>query len=141
MALPSRVKYSALFTGTILLFSSSGFAASEQLERGKYLVEEVGQCQTCHSPKLENGDYDKSKWLKGATLNIQPIAEVKGWHKAAPDLTPTGRLWSRWKEEGLVKFMQTGRGPTGNAADPPMPTYKLTKRDAEAVVEYLKSLK
>jgi mono/diheme cytochrome c family protein len=121
--------------------TSGVYAADDKTERGKYLVEEVAQCQNCHTPRLTTGEMDKSKWLKGATLNVQPIEPIEKWHKTAPDLTPSGRLWTRWKEEGLVKFMQTGRGPSGNVADPPMPTYKLTKDDAEAVVEYLKTLK
>jgi hypothetical protein len=87
------------------------------VERGKYLVEEVAQCQMCHSPRIENGDYDKTKWLKGATLNLQPIQPVEKWHKSAPDLTPSGRLWTRWKEEGLAKRDRHGaeRKPRGPA--------------------------
>lgn len=129
-----------LFVSVVTL-ASGVYAAEDKAARGKYLVEEVAQCQNCHSPKLESGEYDKTKWLKGATLNVQPIQPIDKWHKAAPDITPSGRLWARWKEEGLAKFMQTGLGPTGHAADPPMPTYKLSKDDAEAIVEYLKTLK
>jgi mono/diheme cytochrome c family protein len=125
----------------VFTLASGVYGADDKAARGKYLVEEVAQCQNCHSPRMENGEYDKTKWLKGATLNLQPIQPIDKWHKTAPDLTPSGRLWGRWKEEGLVKFMETGRGPSGNAADPPMPTYKLSKDDAEAVVEYLKTLK
>ncbi len=116
-------------------------AGQKEIENGKYLAEEVAQCQRCHTPKLENGDLDKSKWMKGATLDIQPVATIKAWHKTSPDLTPAGRLWQRWTEAGLVKFLVTGLGPSGNAADPPMPTYKLSQKDAESVVEYLKTLK
>jgi hypothetical protein len=79
--------------------------------------------------------------LKGTTLDFQPIAEIKGWHKTTPDITSTSRLWDRWKEEGFVKFLETGANPRGNAADPPMPAYKLAPADAQAVVDYLKSLK
>jgi mono/diheme cytochrome c family protein len=116
-------------------------ADADKVERGRYLVEEVGKCQDCHTPRTEAGEFDKSRWLKGTALNVQPIQPVKGWHKASPDLTPAGRLFQRWGEAGLVKFMTTGTGPTGNGADAPMPTYKLKKDDAEAIVEFLKSLK
>ena len=37
-------------------------------------------------------------------------------------------------------FGKTGLGPTGNKADPPMPLYKLKHEDAQAVVDYLKTL-
>jgi hypothetical protein len=73
---------------------------------------------------------------------VQPIDPIKGWHKTSPDLTASGRLWQgRWGQAALVKLLSTGLGPGGNPADPPMPTYKMTPDDAEAVVEYLKTLK
>jgi hypothetical protein len=79
---------------------------------------------------------------KVATLNVQPIDAIGGWHKTSPDLTASGRLWQgRWGQAALVKLLSTGLGPGGNPADPAMPTYKMTQDDAEAVVEYLKSLK
>lgn len=112
-----------------------------KVQRGKYLVEEVGKCQMCHTPRLENGEIDKEHWLKGTTLDFAPIRPVEGWHKTAPDLTPSGRLWERWGEAGLVKYMETGLNPRGNPAGPPMPTYKLPAEDAEAIVAFLKTLK
>ncbi|HYM09502.1 MAG TPA: c-type cytochrome [Bryobacterales bacterium] len=108
--------------------------------RGKYLVESVSMCQDCHTPKTESGEMDKSKWLKGGALNISAIQPVAKWHKTAPDLTSSGRLFKRWGVEGLVKFLETGNGPTGHPADPPMPAYRLSHEDAVAVVEYLKTL-
>jgi mono/diheme cytochrome c family protein len=121
-----------------LVWSAYG---ADLVERGKYLVEEVGKCQDCHTPRQADGRLDKTQWLKGTVLDFQPINPVPGWHKASPDLTPAGRLWERWGEKGLVVFLTTGKGPTGHAADPPMPTYTLKAEDAEAMVAYLKSLK
>lgn len=132
------VKFLGMFCATALM----GFAAdSDPVPYGKYLVEEVGKCQDCHTPKTATGELDKAKWLKGATLDIQPAQEVKGWHKTSPDLTSTSRLFARWGEAGIVKFLETGAGPNGHPADPPMPAYKLKPADAEAMVAYLKTLK
>jgi mono/diheme cytochrome c family protein len=123
-------------------FAAAGVAADEKsIERGRYLVDEVAKCGDCHTPKDEKGQFDKTKWLKGAVLDFAPLQPVPGWHKTSPDLTPTGSLWRKWGEGALVKYMMTGLGPRGNPADPPMPAYKLTKEDAEAIVDYLKSLK
>jgi mono/diheme cytochrome c family protein len=131
-----------MFSRLCLLPAAAGLLfAQDNLQRGKYLVEEVAKCQMCHTARDESGEYVKDKWLKGAPLDFTPTKEVKGWHKAAPDLTSTSRLFTRWKEEGLVNFLVTGKGPSGNKAGPPMPTYNLTKEDARAVVDYLKSLK
>ncbi|MBZ5592965.1 MAG: c-type cytochrome [Acidobacteriia bacterium] len=115
--------------------------ASHQTERGKYLVEEVAKCQDCHTPRGADGQLDREKWLKGAVLDFQPMQPVKEWHKTSPDLTPGSRLWNRWGEKGITEFLKTGLGPSGHAADPPMPAYKLKAEDAEAMVEYLKTLK
>ena len=126
---------------TSLAFACQGLAQSDKVARGKYLVEEVAKCGDCHTPKTSEGALDREKWLKGTTLDFQPMQPVKGWHKTSPDLTPGSRLWQRWAEAGLVKFLSTGLGPSGKSADPPMPMYKMTQEDAEAVVGYLKSLK
>lgn len=116
-------------------------ADSDSIARGKYLVEEVGKCSECHTPLAADGKPDMSKFLKGATLTFQPIDPVPGWHKTSPDITSTGRIWARWGDEGSVKFFETGKNPRGNAADPPMPAYTMTHSDAQAVVDYLRSLK
>jgi mono/diheme cytochrome c family protein len=123
------------------LLASPLFAQADNVARGKYLVEEVARCQECHTPKTADGKFDETKWLKGATLNIQPIEETKGWHKTSPDLTSTSRLWQSWKEAGILKFLTTGLNPRGRPADAPMPMYKLRPDDAQAIVDYLKSLK
>ena len=115
--------------------------ASEQSDRGKYLAEQVAQCQNCHTPRGADGELDRAKWMKGAELNVQPIQPIKDWHKMSPDLTPGSRLWQRWGEKGITEFLKTGKGPSGHAADPPMPTYNLKAEDAEAIVVYLKELK
>jgi mono/diheme cytochrome c family protein len=131
-------KYTLL--GAVLVCSLAFAADNDKIERGKYLTEEIAKCQDCHTPRGENGQLDRTKWMKGATLDFKPVQEVKGWHGGSPDLTGTGRLFQRWGEAGLVKFLVTGKGPRGNAADPPMPAYTLKQEDAEAIVAYLKTL-
>lgn len=111
-----------------------------KLERGKYLVEEIGRCQECHTPKTETGEFDKARWMKGATLVAVPSAPIADWHQKSPDLTSTGALWTRWGQEGFSKFLQTARNPRGGKAGPPMPAYMVTAEDGDAIAAYLKSL-
>lgn len=131
----------ALPVGILSVVLPGAIFAAGELERGKYLVEEVAKCQDCHTPRAADGQLDQTKWLKGAVLDFQPMQPVKEWHKTSPDLTPGSRLWQRWGEKGLTEFLKTGLGPSGHGADPPMPAYKLKSDDAEAIVQYLKSLK
>jgi len=116
------------------------FGQTSNLERGKYLVEEVGRCQECHTPKTESGDFDKSKWMKGATLVGVPSTPVADWHQRSPDITSTSALWARWGQDGFSKFLQTAKNPRGGKAGPPMPAYMLKAEDADAIAAYLKSL-
>ena len=135
---------SGMRTGILLICLAVGEAAAQDsaavVERGKYLAESVGACHTCHTPKLETGELDKSKWMKGAVLDIAPLKTIPKWHKTSPDLTPSGTLFKKWGPAGIVKFLVTGKNPKGNPADPPMPTYQFSHEDAVAVVEYLKTL-
>lgn len=124
-----------------LFVASLALAGEKEIAYGKYLAEEVAKCQDCHTPKSATGELDKTKWLKGATLDFQPVTPIERWHKTSPDITPSGRLWQRWGEKAVLEYLQTGLTPKGKPADPPMPAYKLKKADAEAMLEYLKSLK
>ena len=111
-----------------------------RLERGKYLAEEVGRCQECHTPTLPDGTFDKANWMKGATLVGIPAKPIEDWHQKAPDITSTSKLWTNWKYEGFVAFLQTAKNPRGHKAGPPMPAYTMKTEDAEAMAAYLKSL-
>ena len=110
------------------------------IARGKYLAEEVARCQDCHTPKMANGTYIRSQWMKGSTISVMPAAPVTGWKSAAPDITPNGPVWKRWNDEGMINFLVTGKSPRGGKAGSPMPTYNLKKEDAEAIVAFLKTI-
>jgi mono/diheme cytochrome c family protein len=120
--------------------TSTVFAQDAKVERGKYLVEEIGRCQECHTPRTETGEFDKSRWLKGATLIGVPPTPIADWHQKSPDLTSTSALWTRWGQDGFSKFLQTAKNPRGGKAGPPMPAYMLKAEDADAIAAYLKSL-
>ena len=125
----------------VLMFGQDAGAGPDgKVARGKYLVEEVAKCQECHTPKLDNGNFIKSQWMKGATMNLISAAPVAGWHSVTPDVTPGGALWKRWGDEGMLAFLMTGKTPRGGNAGPPMPAYTLKREDAEAIVAFLKSL-
>ncbi len=112
---------------------------AEAVKRGRYLVNEMGKCGDCHTPR-KAGIPDKTKWLKGSPLGFAPLGPVPGWATAAPDLTSTSPLWKSWGEKGLVQFLTTGVAPNGKPAGPPMPQYTITSQDAGAIVAYLKTL-
>ncbi len=118
------------------LNASSADTDAAQIERGKYLVERAGVCQDCHTPLNAKGQPDRSKWFQGGPLSFKPIQPVPHWRDAASSIAGLAGC----READAVKFFETGRGRDGNFADPPMPAYRFSHRDALAVVAYLKSL-
>lgn len=105
------------------------------IRRGSYLVESVGLCADCHTPRTDKGAFDRSKWLLGAALPFSPIVPMP-WAPAAP---PIAGLPSMTEAQG-VAFLQTGKRPDGSMPRPPMPEFRLNQDDASAIAAYLKSL-
>ena len=66
-------------------------AQDAKAERGKYLVEEVARCQECHTPKTETGEFDRTKWMKGATLGATPSAPIPTGISDRPTSPPRAR--------------------------------------------------
>ena len=111
-------------------------ADSVLLARGKYLVEGVGMCGDCHTPRNERGEPIKEQWLKGAVLDFKPAVPIPVWADKAVDIAGL----PGWERNAAIKFMMTGAVPNSVPARPPMPQYRFNRQDATAVVAYLKSL-
>jgi mono/diheme cytochrome c family protein len=132
----------ALAAASLLTVAGVAAAADDPVAYGKYLVEEVAKCADCHTPAGADGKLDRSKYLKGKVIEVQPIEPIEHWHKNSPDITPSGKLWTRWGgAEAIKKYLMTGMTPSNHPAGAPMPTYTLKEADAAAIVAYLKTLK
>jgi mono/diheme cytochrome c family protein len=136
-----RILLSVSLCGLFFVCPLASFSQvdTDAVKRGRYLVNEMGKCGDCHTPRTA-GLPSQTRWLKGAPIGFRPLGPVPGWAAAAPDLTATSTLWKSWGEKGLIQFFIKGAAPNGKAAAPPMPQYTLTSQDARAIVEYLKTL-
>lgn len=115
--------------------SSSDAELSAKIERGRHIVEGVAMCHDCHTAMLEDGQPDMANALMGATLLFRPTIEIP-WADVAPMIAGLPTM----KDEEAVHFLMTGQRPGGVPPRPPMPRYKMTRDEAEAVVAYLRSL-
>lgn len=107
---------------------------SEQWNRGAYIVEGLGHCGTCHTPKNLIGGDKNDQFLTGANL--------QNW--VAPNITSTGHDGLHaWNEEDIVKYLKTG-GNRFDIASGPMAeevehsSQHWTDQDLMAVAVYLK---
>jgi mono/diheme cytochrome c family protein len=121
-------------------FSPHGFEAnpamSAQWNRGAYLVEGLGHCGACHTPKNALGAEQHDQAYRGAA--------VESW--VAPDLTGNPRTGlGRWSGGDIVQYLRTGRNVHANAAGlmaevVAYSTSLLSDSDLAAIAAYLKSL-
>ena len=122
--------------GIALVLPFLAGAKGGKAQRGRYLVRGVAMCNDCHTPRDEKGEFDLRRELHGAALTFEPAVEMP-WAPAAP---PIAGLPKGWGEAALVKLLATGQGPEGHPLSPPMPQYRMSREDAEAVVAYIRSL-
>jgi hypothetical protein len=111
-------------------------ATSSEIERGKYLVENVAMCVECHTPRDSQGALRKDAWLAGAPVWIRPVAPIQSWADHAPSLAG----WPSFTEEQGERILEKGTGPEGEELRPPMHIYHMKHEDAKAIIAYLKSL-
>lgn len=112
----------------------AGSNASE-IERGRYLVEQVARCSDCHTPRDASGELDHSKWLQGASVWIMPVKTKPAWALNAPALA--GFVYSDQQGQDIL---ERGIGTNGIPIQPPMHAYHLHHEDAVAIIAYLRSL-
>lgn len=142
IALP--FSWRALMKGWKLLF----FSGAEPLandpsrdatwNRGRYLVEALGHCGECHTPRGSFGEMDSTRHLDG---NPQGPEGVR-----VPALVGRRANLPDWSVEELEEYLKSGSKPNFDSAQGPMAeviedsTKHLTDEDRRAMALYLKSL-
>lgn len=117
-------------------FALPGPPTAAEIERGRYLVEEIGKCAECHTPRKPDGELDSAAWLRGAPIWIQPVAPIPNWADQAPALAGLPSFTT----EQVERVLEDGTGPNGEPLRPPMQIYHMAPADARAIAAYLKSL-
>ena len=124
--------------GWKLLFFSDDWVlddpGSEEIARGRYLVEALGHCGECHTPRNSLGGPDLSRWLGGAAT---PDGKGK-----VPNITPGALDWS---EQDIAGYLKTGFTPEfdsagGEMAEVVQNMSHLPDADLAAIAAYLKAV-
>jgi mono/diheme cytochrome c family protein len=123
----------------LLFFDSRPFAPdmsrSPQWNRGAYLVNSLGHCAECHSPRNFLGGIIAGQRFAGG-----PNPEGEGW---VPNITQKGI--GEWSDKDIAYFLKSGQTPDGDSAGGSMVrvirnTSQLSEADQAAIADYVKSL-
>lgn len=107
------------------------------LLRGRYLVEVLGHCGECHTPRNILGGLETGKWLAGG-----PAPEGLG---KIPNITPHENGIASWSESDIAYYLESGFTPEFDSVGGSMTSVqqnfaKLPKEDRQAVATYLKTV-
>jgi mono/diheme cytochrome c family protein len=116
-------------------------AASEpvpdaEIERGRYIVQNVAMCPECHTPRDDNGELDRERPLDGAPEFFQPPHPDPNWPLRAPRIGGNPPA----SDQDMVRLLTTGIWTDGKPLRLPMMPFRMTEPDAKAVVAYLHSV-
>jgi mono/diheme cytochrome c family protein len=158
MPFPFSVR--AMLIGWNALFLKDGryapdTARSSEWNRGAYLVQGLGHCGACHTPRNRLGGERESLALTGAVYeddiadSVQdqdsvPLKNVvRPW--AAVNLTPSPRGLGAWSIDDIAAYLKTGHNARAGAFGPMAKvvgksTRYLSDPDLHAIAVYLKSL-
>jgi mono/diheme cytochrome c family protein len=108
---------------------------SASWNHGALLVNGLGHCAECHSPRNFLGGIVEAQRFAGG-----PNPEGEGW---VPNITQKGL--ADWSAKDIAYFLETGQTPDGDTAGGSMArviknTSQLSAEDRDGMAEYLKSL-
>ena len=129
-----------LLVGLAMVVVTCASATAETpVERGSYLVDSIGACGNCHTPR-QQGVPDLSKKFSGGFQTFdEPWFTVKGANITPDRDTGIGA----WSDDELRKTLLTGVRPNGVtlATVMPYPFYKMMlPSDVDAIVAYLRTV-
>lgn len=111
--------------------------ADDKIKHGQYLVEGLGHCGECHTPRDALGGFLKDQWLAGA-----PNPEGRG---RIPDITPGSQAVGSWSAADIASYLETGFTPDfdsvgGSMVDVQKNIARLPASDRDAIAAYLKAI-
>ncbi|MCG8370020.1 MAG: cytochrome c [Proteobacteria bacterium] len=107
------------------------------LERGRALVEGLGHCGECHTPRRRFGGLETDRWLAWA-----PNPEGEG---RIPNITPAGKNVRDWSAADIAYYLGSGFTPDFDTVGGSMVAVqenlaRLPADDLQAIAAYLKAV-
>lgn len=106
------------------------------VERGRYLVEDVIHCAECHSRRDDRGQILEAERFQGGPIPFQPP-----WPNDWALRAPRNRGLPGYTDQQAMRLLTQGSiDREGNQLRPPMPRFRMSPQDAADVIAYMRSL-
>jgi mono/diheme cytochrome c family protein len=117
---------------------------SKEWNRGAYLVQGLGHCSACHSPRNFLGAEDETRAMHGGTYKDK-VNEDKIVDWAASDLSSSPNGLGQWSVDELAQYLRIGYSDRAGVFGPMNEvvvnsTSRMSAQDNRAIAVYLKSL-
>lgn len=119
-------------------------AQSAQWNRGAYLIEGLGHCGACHTPRSFLGGEKDAEAMTGGVHSAEVMPEtVRKW--SSPNLTQASSGLAAWSTDDIAAYLKTGHNARAGTFGPMNEvivnsTSRLSSGDVQAMAIYLKSL-
>lgn len=135
LSFPYNLRFGVAFWNWLYLggdAKSASSGSSPAWQRGRYLVDVLGHCGECHTPRGRLGQLETDRPLAGYALA----------RLAAPDITPQGLAARGWSTDALIAFLRSGIAAPGSAYGEMFPvihfsTQYIADADLAAMTVYL----
>lgn len=131
----------------MMFFDNSRFEPqpdqSDEWNRGAYLVEGLGHCGMCHTPRNFLGASDNSLAMTGGTYMTRFEGKLSAW--SAPNLTSADSGLAMWSVDDITDYLKLGVSHRAGVFGPMNEvvvnsTRHMSREDVRAMAVYLKSL-
>lgn len=117
---------------------------SEEWNRGAYLVEGLGHCAMCHTPRNFLGATDNDLAMTGGTYMTRFEGKLSAW--SAPNLTSADSGLAMWSVDDITDYLKLGVSHRAGVFGPMNEvvvnsTRHMSREDVRAMAVYLKSLR
>ena len=103
--------------------------------QGEYLANRVAMCVQCHSPRDIEGNVILTQRFHGGAIPVLSPYPNRQFASQAPNIAGL----PGFTDDQIIALLTEGRATDRVPPRPPMPPFRMSRQDAQAIVAYLRT--
>jgi mono/diheme cytochrome c family protein len=103
--------------------------------QGEYLANRVAMCVQCHTPRDAQGNLLLSERFRGGAIPFTSPWPNREFAYRAPAIAGL----PGFTDDDIIMLLTEGHAGARESPRPPMPPFRMTRADAQAIVAYLRT--